>query len=166
MRLRLTFAVAVAGGLLWSGARVVAVTTIPVKSTAPATVFLDLPNPALAPVTAAGSVTWTTSGGFLLNTWNVQISSTAAATLFTNCPEIPISAVTVTCTSVTGGLGGTCGAVATLTTVPQQIANGLESVGAYSSTVNVTFAITDAWKYKGHTTTPCTLNVTYTITAN
>jgi hypothetical protein len=140
-------------------------TSITGASSSPATVNFTLTDPDAAQVTGAGSVLWTTSKGNLGRAWNVGISSSSIA--FTNCAEIPLSAVAVQCSSVSGGSGGVCNAsTLTLTASTQQIANGFEQSGTASYAVNVRFSIEDAWKYKGHTATSCTLNVTYTITAN
>lgn len=140
-------------------------TAITAKSVSPSTISFTLADPDAAAVTGAGSVTWTTTGGGPAGAWTVGVSSTNSS--FTNCSEIPLSAVTAKCTSVTGGTAGACNASSLgLTGTAQQIASGKESPGTANYTVNVTFSITDAWKYKGHTSPLCTLSVTYTLTAN
>lgn len=133
-------------------------------SVSPGTVSFTLSDPDAAAVSGTGSVSWRVSGGATASTWNVGVS--AAAGSFTGCTEVPVTAATARCTSITGGTGGTCsGSTVTLGSLPVQVASGNESTAVTNYTVNMSFAITDAWKYKGHTS-PCTLSVTYMITAN
>jgi hypothetical protein len=139
-----------------------AATNITSLSTLPTTVNFALTNPDGAPVTGAGSVTWHTTGGSTSSTWTLGVSTAAGS--FTGCTEIPPGAVTASCSSVSVGTGTCNGAAPALGLTATTIASGNEGSGNTTYTVNVQFAITDAWKYKGHTSA-CTLNVTYTITA-
>jgi hypothetical protein len=139
-----------------------AATGISTLSTSPVTVNFSLTNPDGAAVTGTGSVTWHTTGGNTGSTWTLGVSTAAGS--FTGCTEIPPSAVTAACSSVTTSNGTCNGAAPALGLTPTTIASGLEGNGNTTYTVSVQFSVTDAWKYKGHTTA-CTLNVTYTITA-
>jgi hypothetical protein len=128
-------------------------------------VSFNLNDPDGAPVSSGGTVTWTVTGGRTAKGWNLYMSSGGATTL-TNCTEVPISAVRVTCGTVSGGTTGTCDSGGTLTTTEVEIARGPEAANTYTTTVSLTYSITDAWKYKGHTTPACSLNVSYHISAN
>jgi hypothetical protein len=142
-------------------------TTITGASSSPLSVSFNLNDPDAAPVTGSGSVGWNIVSGFASSTWTLGINSTGVS--FTNCGEIPPGAVTAQCSSVgtQGSASGSCtGSAVTLTSSPQRIAGGTQKNGTGAYNVNVKFSITDAWKYIGHTTTSCTLGITYTITAN
>jgi hypothetical protein len=137
-------------------------TGISSQTATPATVSFALTDPTAAAVTGTSTVSWHTSGGSTASTWTLGAS--AAASSFTGCTEIPQSAVTVHCASVTGGTAGACGGVVTLSGAAQTIASGKEATGNTAYSVVVTISITDSWTYKGHTTA-CTLVPTWTITA-
>lgn len=139
-------------------------TTLGTVTASPGTISFTGTDPDLGNVagSAASTVSWTTSGGLITNTWNLQVQ--ASATSFTSCATVPTSAVTVTCGSVTGGASGACKPAITLSTTGQQVATGLESVipiAPYSVTLN--FSLADSWHYIANTS--CTLTLTYTVTA-
>lgn len=132
----------------------------------PGTISFTATDPDLGSVSgsSASTVSWTTSSGSSSNTWTLQVQGSAAT--FGNCPTVPASAVTVTCTSVTGGSSGACNASFPLSTTGQQVAAGQESSGtnkAYSVTINFTLA--DSWAYIAKTSPACTLTLTYTVNA-
>jgi hypothetical protein len=130
----------------------------------PATVTFTATNPDSAPTdsgSATVTLTWKTAGGATTRTWNVKASAPAA---FTSCATVPSSAVTATCTSVTGGTGSTCSAAGALSTAGVQIASGDEATGNASYTVKLTYTLADSWEYIASSS--CSLTVTYLLTAN
>jgi hypothetical protein len=132
-------------------------------SATPATVVFLATDPDLGTVTGtAATVTWNALAGLLTNTWTLTVQ--AAATTFAGCPTVPVSAVTVTCTSAsaTGVVAGTgaCAAAFPLSTSPLQVASGTEGSLSGAYTVNITFTFADKWKYIANSA--CTLSLTYT----
>lgn len=114
----------------------------------------------------SGTLRWTQTGATTNRTWNVKVTAPAS---FPGCSTVPISAVTVTCDSVsatntTGGWTGSCAGAATLNTTGVTIASGNEgNSSSRNVTVNLHYALADSWKYIGGS---CSLNLTYTVTAN
>ncbi|GEM_PF-2887851 len=130
----------------------------------PSPVSFTLSDPDAAPAAGASTLIWLVTGGATVSSWNVAVSVPTGT--FSGCPEIPASAITAQCSSVTGQNTGGCNTgTFTLGTTPVQIASGTEAAGTGLYLLNLNLFITDAWKYKGHTSA-CTLNVTYSITAN
>jgi len=137
---------------------------ITATSTTPTTISFTLSDPDAAAATGTGTVHWTITGGSAARTWNVAVS--VAPSSFIGCTEVPVTAATAQCTTVTGGTAGVCNSSAvTLGATATQVASGTEATGTALYSVGLTYSISDAWKYKGHTTA-CTLTVTYKITAN
>jgi len=132
----------------------------------PATITFTAPDPDTTPsVSGSGPVTlsWDTNGGGPANTWKLTVSAPAS---FSTCANLPASAVTAKCTTVTGGTGGTCSGSVPLSTTATQVASGDEAPGnnaAYS--VALTFTLADSWAYIPSKTS-CSLTLTYTVTAN
>jgi hypothetical protein len=124
-----------------------ALTTISNAAVNPSAFLVVASDPTNDPTDAAiqtVTVTWTTAGSFG-GTWNLTLS---APSTFTGCSWIPVNAVTVTCSSPTGGTSPTCAGATTLSTAATQIASGTEPVLAtanYSVTLN--FTLKDSWKY-------------------
>jgi hypothetical protein len=138
-------------------------TTITSASVTPGTISFNTSNPDSQPVvngSATATVTWQTANS-LLQKWTLAVSAPAS---FGSCGTVPASAVTVTCGTVSGGFGGTCGGATTISTTPVQIASGYEGIGTGTYTVALTFTLQDSWKYIASTS--CSLSVTYTITAD
>ena len=116
------------------------------------------------PNSSSVTVVWTQTGGSHTGTWNVKV-----ATPSSGCATVPISAIKVTCDSITatntlGGWSGSCSAAAALTITGTQIASGTEGNPTSRNiiiTMHYTFA--DSWKYVGGTCSPV---LTYTVTAN
>ena len=130
----------------------------------PATITFNATNPGTAPVvagSATASVTWQVlSGG---NNWSLKVQ--ASAPTFVNCPTVPVSAVTVTCASASGGaLGGsaTCAGSFPLSTTAVQVAGGAEGLIAYNYSVTINFTLADRWKYIAETNPACSVSLTYT----
>jgi hypothetical protein len=134
----------------------------------PATVSFAATDPDSPPV--ASSTTTTVSWNVLGTegkTWNLGLYSVATA--FTNCPTVPISAVTVICTSASAGAGtstAACSAASTLSSSRTVIASGTEGAGNRSYSVTLTYKLTDQWKYIAQMSPPCTLNITYNALVN
>jgi len=113
---------------------------------------------------SVATVNWTTTGGSTASTWNLKVRSSAAN--FANCATVHASAVTVSCSTVTGGTAGTCSAPFALSTTSTQVASGKESSSAGAPySVTLTFTLADSWRYIAKQSPSCTLTLTYTVTA-
>lgn len=140
-----------------------ATTTISGDTVTPATITFTATNPTGTPVvsgSAAAVVTWKTGtpkGG----AWTLTVNS--SGTDFSSCTTVPASAVTVTCSSVTGGTAGACSGATALSTSATQVAGGTEGAGTTTYTVNLGFTLADSWKYIASSL--CSLSLAYTITA-
>jgi hypothetical protein len=143
-----------------------AATSLASVTASPGTISFTATDPDLGSVagSSASTVNWTTSSGSASNTWNLKVHAGTAS--FTNCATVPTSAVTVTCSSVTGGTAGACKPAITLSTASQQVATGKESASAGASySVSMNFTLADSWAYIAKTSPACTLTLTYTVTA-
>jgi hypothetical protein len=134
----------------------------------PATISFSATDPDAPPVAGSATTTvyWTVTGN-LLRPWNLGLSS--AATTFTNCPTVPISAVTVACTSASAGGGlssATCSAASVLSTSRTVVASGTEGFGSRDYSVTLTYTLTDQWKYIARMSPQCTLTITYDAIVN
>jgi hypothetical protein len=141
-----------------------ATTGLGTVSASPSTISFTSTNPDAGSVSgsASSTVSWNTSSGSSSSTWNLKVQ--AAASSFTGCATVPTSAVTVTCSSVSGGSSGACESAVALSTTGQKVATGKESTSTsapYSVTLN--FTLTDSWEYIANSS--CTLSLTYTVTA-
>ena len=153
---------AVNGGGLQAGPA----TSLTPVSAAPGTISFTATDPDLGSVagSSASTVSWTTTGGSAATTWNLKVHAATAS--FTNCATVPTSAITVTCTSVTGGTAGACKPAITLSTASQQVATGKESASASAPySVSMNFTLADSWAYIAKTSPACTQTLTYTVTA-
>ena len=138
-------------------------TTTSNAAVSPSTLTFTASNPDTSPTVAASAVvSWKSTASSFGATWNLKVSAPAS---FNSCSTIPASAVTVSCTAVTGGSNRTCGTSTGLSTTPTQIANGTEPfLTATSYSVKLNFTLQDSWKYIASSS--CSLSVTYTITGN
>lgn len=132
----------------------------------PGTISFNAINPDSSPVDAgssAASVTWQNLD-FNEGAWTLTVQATSSS--FTNCSTVPISAVTVSCASVSTSIGGSgsCSAPFTLTTSPQVVAGGNQSFITYSYSVAVNFTLNDSWKYIAETSPSCSLSLSYVAT--
>lgn len=133
----------------------------------PATItFATTSNPGANPVVAgssAATATWTTLSILDNNHWTLTVNATAAS--FSNCPWVPVSAVTVACSSAgVSGLGATaaCSGAFPLSTTAQQVASGTAGgLFSYSYTVTVNFTLADSWKYIAELNPACSLSLNY-----
>ena len=135
-------------------------------SVSPATITFTATNPNSAPVDAgssAASVSWTNLD-FNTGNWNLTVQS--GTTSFSNCPDVPVSAVTVSCASVSTSLGGSgsCSAPFALSTSPQVAAGGTQALFTYSYSVTLNFTLSDNWKYVAETSPSCSLSLSYLAT--
>ncbi len=141
-------------------------TSLTPVSAAPGTISFTATDPDLGSVagSSASTVSWTTTGGSTGSTWNLKVHAATAS--FTNCATVPTSAITVTCSSVTGGTAGACKPAITLSTASQQVATGKESASASAPySVSMNFTLADSWAYIAKTSPACTQTLTYTVTA-
>jgi len=129
----------------------------------PATIAFSATSPTTLPVVAGSSTataTWTSiSSG---NNWSLTVQSGSPA--FTNCSTVPVSAVTVTCSSASVvGLGGsaTCAGAFPLSTTAQTVASGSEGLVSLDYSVTIGFTLADNWKYIAETSPACTIALTY-----
>ena len=140
-------------------------TTLGAVSASPTTISFTSTDPSLGTVSgsSAATISWTASGGSSSNTWTLSVQASGAT--FASCATVPTSAVTATCTGVTGGSGGACGASVPLSTAAHQVASGNEANGAAAKSYSVTlnFTLADSWSYIANSS--CTLSLTYTVNA-
>ena len=143
------------------------VLTISNMTATPGTISFQAIDPDLGavPGTPAASVTWNAIG-LIPSSWTLTVQAPSAS--FSGCPSIPVSAVTVTCTGVSvGGNGsGTCSGSVPLSTSPQKIAGGTEAFLSAGYAVNLSFTLTDSWKYVAQMSPLCSITVTYTANLN
>lgn len=115
-----------------------------------------------APATATATVTWTFSG---VGNGPANLAVQASASTLANCPAVPVSAISIRCTSV-NGTGGNWGCVATtnqtLGASPITLASATKEGPNDSFTANLTFTFADAWKYPA--SSACSTSLTYTLT--
>ena len=146
-----------------------AATSISGPTITPTTITFSSPDPDASPVNGSSTATivWSNSGGSANVGWTLGVQANSSAMVL--CGSVPVSAVRVQCNSVsstgTGNPIGNCanGALA-LTTSPQTIASGNRQGNPGNFSVVLTFTFTDSWKYPANSS--CSLNLTYTITAN
>jgi hypothetical protein len=142
--------------------------TVSLLTASPGTIRFSATNPSLGTVSgnSPATVTWTSSGGLTQNTWTLTVQS--GSPTFTSCSTVPVSAVTVQCTSagVSGGGGtGACGGSFGLSTSAQNVAGGAQGSGTQSYTVNINFTLAESWRYIASLSPECTLTLTYTVNA-
>ena len=132
----------------------------------PATITFNAHNPGTLPVVAgssAATASWSALGSG--NNWSLTVQ--AGSSTFANCSAVPISAVTVSCSSVNVfGLGGSgsCAGPFPLSTTPQLVASGSEGLVSLTYSVTLSFTLADSWKYIAETSPACSLSLTYTAT--
>jgi len=132
---------------------------------APATVTFTMTDPDAGLVTGNPSATATLSitNGAPSRNWTVYVQ--ADSSTFTGCTNIPASAVTVTCSSVTlanvGGSpgNGSCTAPFALSTSATPVAGGKEGTKTDNFTIALSFTLADSWQLIPNT---CPLTLTYT----
>jgi hypothetical protein len=132
----------------------------------PATVSFNATNPTSVPVVAGSATATATWENLDLNSgpWNLTVQAVAGS--FANCPTVPVSAVTVSCSSVATFIGGTgaCAAPFRLSTSPQVVASGNQEALTFNYTINLNFTLADSWKYIAQTSPSCSLSLSYTAT--
>jgi hypothetical protein len=135
-------------------------------SATPSTISFSAGDPDLGSVSgsSASTVSWTTSSGSSSSSWTLKVQ--ASATSFTNCSTVPVSAVTATCSSVSGGSSGACKSAITLSTTSQEVATGKESTSSNAPySVSLSFTLANSWSYIAQQSPSCTLTLTYTVSA-
>lgn len=133
----------------------------------PATITFSATNPNTLPVvtgSSAATATWWASGSGNTHTWTLKVQ--AAASTFAHCSTVPVSAVTVTCSSasVTAGYGATAGCAGAfpLSTTAQTVASGSDATSTLHYSATISFTLADNWKYIAETSPACTISLTYT----
>ncbi|HEU0119539.1 MAG TPA: hypothetical protein VFQ91_03365 [Bryobacteraceae bacterium] len=147
-------------------------TVISIFTVSPTAISFSLSDPDAGPVAASSAVTinWTLVGVALNGNWRIDVQ--APSSTFPSCPRIPVSAIRVTCgsASISGlGLGGsaTCAASsAPLSTSPIAIASGVERIGLSTTTVSLSFTITDSWRYTAPEAPACTFDLSYILSVD
>jgi hypothetical protein len=129
----------------------------------PAAIAFSATDPDTAPVDAGSgpaSITWQNLD-FTQGAWSLTVQAGSAG--FTNCATVPVSAVTVSCATVSTSIGGSgaCSAPFTLSTSAQTVAGGTQSVLTYSYSVTINFTLADNWKYIAETSPSCSLSLSY-----
>ena len=142
--------------------------TVGTVTATPSTISFNATDPDLGSVAgnSPATVSWSVTGGNNNSNWTLTVQ--AAATSFTGCGTVPVSAVTVACSSaaVSGGSGtGVCSGAFSLSTPPQQVAGGIEGNGTRSYSVNINFTLSDRWRYVAALSPPCNITLTYTVNA-
>jgi hypothetical protein len=142
-------------------------TSITGPTISPAAITFTSPDPDVTPASGSSTATvqWIMSGNSS-GAWSITVQSISSS--LANCPAVPVSAITLQCSSATASGSGfpraSCTAAAlTLSTTPQTIATGTREGNPGTINVAVAFTFTDAWKYPASSS--CTLQITYTVTA-
>lgn len=135
-------------------------------SVVPATVTFQATDPDTSPTVAGSSpasLSWTYNGQWFAN-WNLTVQAPSAS--LTNCPGIPVSAITVSCTSASAGAfgGANCAGAFALSTTPHVVASGTEGVLSPTYQVQISYSIGDSWKRAAHLSPSCSLSLTYIAT--
>lgn len=121
-------------------------------------------DPDMAPPPQTVSILWNGGPGSTPGPWNLSVRAVSAE--FSNCPTVPLTAVTVACSSamVSGGGGtGTCSAASSLSTHPVPVAGGIQGHGNRNYIVNLTLTFADAWRYPATVNPQCLLSLSYTV---
>jgi hypothetical protein len=135
-------------------------------SVSPATISFTATNPNSAPVDSGSStatVSWENLD-FAQGAWSLTVQAPSSA--FSSCPTVPVSAVTVSCASVSATIGGTgtCSPPFALSTAAQTVASGNQAILTFSYTVTLNFTLADNWKYIAETSPSCSLLLSYIAT--
>ncbi len=141
--------------------------TVSLLSASPGTIQFSATNPILGSVSGSSpaTVTWSSAGGNSQNTWTLTVQAGSSA--FSGCPTVPVSAVTVSCSSagVSGGGGtGACSGSFSLSTSPQTVAGGKEGADNQSYQVSILYTLAESWRYIA-SVSQCNLTLTYTVNA-
>ena len=128
----------------------------------PATISFHATDPDRGTVIAnsVSTITWTLNGGNADQPWALLIQ--ANGTSVSGCPTIPVSAVTVSCSSASTG---SCNNGSfPLSSTSQQVAGGSEIPGSSTYTVIINLSLADRWSYIA-TQSSCTLSLNYIVQA-
>lgn len=132
----------------------------------PAAITFSATNPDTAPVdsgSSTASISWSNLD-FNTGAWSLTVQASSAS--FSSCPTVPVSAVTVSCASVSTSIGGTgtCSPSFGLSTSAQTVASGNQGTLTYNYTVTLNFTLADNWKYIAETSPSCSLSLSYVAT--
>ena len=131
----------------------------------PAAINFQAVDPDGPPVAGDSLATvWWTYNGQNKTTWNLTVQ--AQSNTLANCPGIPISAITVTCSSVnvTKNGSGSCSGAFPLSASPVVVAGGTESTPNATYTIRIGYTLTDTWRQFAQQSPSCSLSLTYTAT--
>jgi len=137
--------------------------TVQLLSASPGTVSFNANNPNSGSVfgSSNATVSWTISAGSHLKNWTLSVQASSSS--FSGCPTVPVSAVQVSCGSVSGGSGGTCSGSSSLSTSFQQVAGGTQADLAGTYSVSIDFTLAESWRYIANSS--CNITLTYSVNA-
>jgi hypothetical protein len=138
--------------------------TISSFAVVPAALQIRSDDPDASPAPVVTTVTWQAQKGAKDAIWKLTIRAGAGS--FTNCGSVPISAVRVACSTISGGGGGgasTCNAPFALSGAPQQVAGGNDRPGNRRYAVTLLLSFSDKWKYTSSLGTACSLDLVYSL---
>ncbi|MBZ5583110.1 MAG: hypothetical protein LAQ30_13085 [Acidobacteriia bacterium] len=140
-------------------------TPVLILTASPTDIVFRAENPDSAPAPVSATVNWTADGK---NKTLWSLSAQSATPNFSLCPTVPLSAVTVTCSSlVIDGVTYPCSASFPLSAAPQYLVQLRAVKGAdISYAVNLLLSWSDSWKYIAQANTPCSVSITYTADFN
>lgn len=138
--------------------------TIEEFTAAPSAVQFRSEDPDAPPAPLPITLNWRARKGDITAQWSVTVR--AASSSFTECSGVPLSAVRVACSSVTGfGSDGSagCSPSFSLSGAPQQLAGGNDRPGTKQYSLVLLLSFVDSWRYKGALASPCSLDLVYTL---
>ena len=121
------------------------------------------PDSSIFAGSSPAALSWSYNGSWFAN-WNLTVQAPSAS--MANCPGVPVSAITVTCTSASAGFfgGANCAGSFPLSTTPQVVASGTEGILAPSYSVQISYTISDTWQRSAQLSPSCSLSLTYIAT--
>ncbi len=149
-----------------------AAATVSTFTATPATVTITANNPGGTVPSTSSTVSAGTSKATTGThpTWNMQVAASANSMTGTGCPNVPISAITVSCSTATAGGRGssaTCAGNFTLSTTYQTFVSGLQGdTGNPTYSATLVFNLADGYQFYATQGQACTLTLQYQATFN
>ncbi len=149
-----------------------AAATVSTFTATPATVTITANNPGGTVASTSSTVSASTSKATTGThpTWNMQVAASANSMTGTGCPNVPISAITVSCSTATSGGRGssaTCAGNFTLSTTYQTFVSGVQGdTGNPSYGATLVFNLADGYQFYATQGQACTLTLQYQATFN
>ncbi len=116
------------------------------------------------------TVNATKAATFTHPTWMIEVAASNTNMSGAGCPSIPISAMTVVCSTPTAagrGSSATCASNFTLSTTFQTLVSGLQGdTGNPSYGATVTYNLADSYQFYATNGAACTLTLSYRATFN